>query len=75
MNYDPNLPKLNYDRLTYDQVFCYFYGKSFKLPELRTLELIIEKVKEINPIDKSELDKIVSWHSTMRRGFVMRGEL
>ena len=69
------LPNLNYDRLTYDQVFCYFYGKSFKLNELHTLDAIIKKVKELNPTDTSELEKMESWFSTLRRGFVSRGEL
>lgn len=75
MNSGIILPKLNYEKLTYDQVFCHFYGRKFTLVDLNTLEGIINHHKEINPDYSEERERLESWHSTLRKGFAMRGEL
>ncbi|ASU00529.1 hypothetical protein [Aeromonas phage AS-yj] len=74
MNSDIILPNLNYSKLTYDSVFSFFYGRKFRLIDLNTLELIIRHMNENYPSNE-DIPRLVSWHSALRNGFAMRGEL
>ncbi|QAY01242.1 hypothetical protein ZPAH1_orf00226 [Aeromonas phage ZPAH1] len=75
MNSEITLPKFNYDRLSYDVVYCHFYGRKFTLLDLNTLRAIIDFHKENYPGESEERDKLESWWGTLQKGFAMRGEL